>query len=69
MEIKELVIHSTENGKYKIQLERSAVKGVDGFKVEANADNIEECKIDAQKLYDYACTITKPEPKLVEESK
>jgi len=31
--------HITINGKYKVQFERSAVKGVIGFKVEANGDD------------------------------
>jgi len=37
--------------KYRVQFERSAVKGVDGFKVEANGDELEQIKKDAYDLY------------------
>ena len=60
------VIHQTINGKYRLQLERSAVKGVDGFKCEVNSDSLEECKSEAQKLYDYAIGLTKPDSKIGE---
>ncbi len=56
------VIHQTVNGKYRIQLERSAVKGVDGFKVEANGDDIALVKADADLLYAYATQKTAPLP-------
>mgnify|MGYP001278358225 CR=1 FL=1 len=46
--------HYQVNGKYKIQFERSAVKGVDGFKVEANGDNIESVQNDAEILKGFA---------------
>ncbi len=47
------------NGKYRIVIERAAsTKGVDGFKVEANGDDIELVKIDAQILYHVAQGIT-----------
>ena len=49
------------NGKYRVVFERSAVKGVDGFKVEANGDDIETVRKDANDLYKYAQTITKME--------
>ena len=48
------------NGKYRIVFERSAVKGVDGFKVEANSDDIEAVKKDANDLYNYAQKATFP---------
>ena len=47
------VIHQTINGKYRVVFERSAVKGIDGFKVEANGDEIEQVEKDAQILYNY----------------
>ncbi len=54
MDIKELVVHTTENGKYKVQFEQAATKGVLGFKVEANSDDIEKCKSDSTELLAYA---------------
>lgn len=54
------VKHYQVNGKYRLQLERSAVKGVDGFKVEVNSDSIEDAEKEIQKLYDYAIGLTKP---------
>ena len=54
----EEVKHIQVNGKYRVQFERSAVKGVDGFKVEANGDNMDEVVEDAKKLYSYATTAT-----------
>ena len=42
------------NGKYQVVFERSAVKGIDGFKVEANGDDIEAVGKDANDLYCYA---------------
>jgi hypothetical protein len=48
------VNHYQVNGKYKIQFERSAVKGVNGFKVEANGDNIESVQNDAEILKQFA---------------
>ncbi len=58
------VEHYQVNGKYKLQLERSAVKGIDGFKVEVNGDAIEPVKAEAQKLYDYAVSLTKVDAKI-----
>ena len=46
------------NGKYRIVFERSAVKGTDGFKVEANGDDIEAVRKDANDLYNYALKTT-----------
>ena len=42
------------NSKYRVVFERSAVKGIDGFKVEANGDDIEAVRKDADDLYSYA---------------
>jgi hypothetical protein len=47
------VKHYQVNGKYKVQYERSAVKGQDGFRVEANSDNLAEAETDAAILYNY----------------
>jgi hypothetical protein len=48
----ELVNYQTINGKYRIVIERAAsTKGVDGFKVEANGDSIQEVEADANHLY------------------
>ncbi len=60
----EEVKHYQVNGKYKLQLERSAVKGVDGFKCEVNGDSLEEVQAEAQKLYDYAIGLTKVDAKI-----
>jgi len=53
MDIQE-VRHICENQRYRIVIERAAVKGIDGFKVEANGDEIIFCEQDAHKLYDFA---------------
>ena len=52
------VIHL--NSKFKIQFERSAVKGQDGFKIEANGDSLEQVQIDAERLMLFACVKTSP---------
>ena len=52
------VKHYQVNGKYRIQFERSAVKGQDGFKVEVNSDSLEEAIFEANDLYLRAQTIT-----------
>jgi hypothetical protein len=54
MEIKEVIVHSIENSKYKVQFEQAATKGIIGFKVEANDDDIEKCKDQASSLLQYA---------------
>ena len=54
------VTHQTINGKYRVVFERSAVKGIDGFKVEANGDNIESVTKDATALYIYAHKSSNP---------
>ncbi len=59
--MEETVLHQTINGKYRIVIERAAsTKGVDGFKVEANGDDIEQVKKDVADLYDYAIGKTDP---------
>jgi len=50
MEIKEVVVHSIESSKYKVQFEQSATKGVLGFKCEANGDDMEKVEADATRL-------------------
>lgn len=60
----EEVKHYQVNGKYKCQIERAAVKGVDGFKVEVNGDDMESLKDEAQKLYDYAIGLTHVDAKI-----
>ncbi len=54
MEIKEMVIHTTENSKYQIQFEQAATKGVLGFKVAANNDDLEKAQLEADILLRYA---------------
>jgi len=54
----EQVEHRTINGKYRVVIERSAVKGIDGFKVEVNSDDIECVKMEADLLYKWACLET-----------
>ncbi len=59
----EQVQHVTVNGKYQGQIERAAVKGVDGFKVGCNTDDLEEWKKALQEMYDYAIGLTRPDAK------
>ena len=56
----EEVKHYQINGRYKVQFERSAVKGQDGFKVEANGDDLTGTSDEAHRLYEYALLLTKP---------
>ncbi len=66
MEISE-VKHYQINGRYRMVIERAAsTKGVDGFKVEANGDDIESVRKDAQDLYLSAQGITSPTGKISE---
>ncbi len=53
MEIKEIVIHTLQDSKYKIQFEQAATKGVLGFKCEVNDDDFEQCQIRATGLLKY----------------
>ena len=59
----EEVKHYQVNGKYRMQFERSAVKGQDGFKVEANGDDMASVESEALLLYLKAkeLTITTPQ--------
>ncbi len=56
----EEVKHYQVNGKYRMVYERSAVKGQDGFKVEANDDDIETVMCESFRLYEDAKTKTVP---------
>ena len=48
------------NGRFKVVFERAAsTKGIDGFKVEANADTLEEVTREAECLYAAAIRVTK----------
>lgn len=57
----EEVRHIQVNGKYRVCFERSGVKGIDGFKVEANDDDIDIVLAKAEYLYIQAKHITIPE--------
>ncbi len=52
------VIHL--NTRYEIQIERSATKGVDGFKVTAKGDTAEDVERDIAVLLEEALARTKP---------
>jgi hypothetical protein len=57
------VKHITVNGKYRICIEKAAgVKTGDGFKVEANSDNIDECQNDAMAMYNAMKAFTSMQP-------
>ena len=56
-----VVTHVTQNGKYRIKIEKAAgVKTGDGFTVEVNGDNMQFIEGDAKTLYGYAKDLTKP---------
>lgn len=56
---RQTVTHITENGRYRIMIERAAsTKGIDGFKVEANGDSMEDVAADANALYETAKRLT-----------
>ena len=59
------VTHITQNGRFQLEIERAAVKGVDGFKVRANSDSWQQVVNEAQALYEAAeaMTFKAPEPK------
>ena len=51
----QVVKHYTENGKYRIKIEKAAgVKTGDGFTVEANGDTLTVVREDVYYLYDTA---------------
>ena len=54
----ETINHYQVGQKYRMVIERSAVKGVDGFKVEANGDELSQVELDAKTLYASAKIIT-----------
>ena len=57
----ETVNHIQVGVKYRIVIERAAsTKGIDGFKVEANGDDIQQVEVDIDRLYTDAQLITKP---------
>lgn len=57
----ETVNHVNVNQRYRIVIERAAsTKGVDGFKVEANGDDMIQVEADIEKLYAHAQAITFP---------
>ena len=68
MEIQE-IRHTTINGRYEFVIERAAVKNQDGFKVSVHSDSLQTAKKEAQKLYDYAINLTRPDAKIGEEVK
>ena len=53
--------------KYHVQYKREAVKGQDGFKVDAYGDDVSETQQLAGNMYDRAVVIVTPAP--VEEKK
>ena len=55
------VKHINEGQKYRIVIERSAVKNTDGFKVEANGDDLEAVEKDIKGMYAFAKNETAPE--------
>ncbi len=62
----EEVRHITVNGKYRVVFEKAAsANRIDGFKVEANGDDLQATQIDANRLYDDAMRkveANKPQP-------
>ena len=55
----ETIEHRNIGQKYRIVIERAAsTKGVDGFKVEANGDDIQQVEVDIDRLYTNAQVIT-----------
>jgi hypothetical protein len=64
----QIVTYITQNGKYRIMIERAAnTKGIDGFKVEANGDIMGEVEADVSRLYAYAMAITFPAASKIED--
>ena len=58
----QIVTHNTINGKYRVVFERAGTKGIDGFKVEVNGDDMAEVQTDGEKLYSYAIETTLSKP-------
>ena len=66
----EIVTHINQGQKYRIVIERAAsTKGIDGFKVEANGDDISQVGLDIEKLYTYAQQLTSPKTIQIEGGK
>ena len=55
-----IITHITQNSRYRIVIERAAssTKQIDGFKVEANGDTMQDVMNDAQQLYEAAEAMT-----------
>ena len=54
----QVVTHITQNGRFRIVIEKAAgIKTGDGFKVEANGDELTVLKQDVSYLYDLAKTM------------
>jgi len=66
----EEIKHYQVNGKYRIVIEKAAgVKTGDGFKVEANGDDMLTVETDAAFLYDKARNLVYPTTVTLEEKK
>ncbi len=48
------VTHTYLNSRYRVVFERGATKGIIGYKVEANGDDINQTFMDAKKLMEAA---------------
>ena len=44
------VTHITQNGRYQIEIERAATKGILGYKIKANGDDLLQTIKDAEQL-------------------
>ncbi len=54
-----VVTHINLNQRYRVVIERAAsTKGIDGFKVEANGDEIDKVLADAEGLYKQVAHVT-----------
>jgi len=54
----ETINHYQVGQKYRMVIERAAVKGIDGFKVEANGDELSLVETDIKTLYADAHKLT-----------
>ena len=64
------VRHITENGKYRVVFEKAAsANKIDGFKVEANGDDITNTFADAKTLYEVALKMVDDHKPIVTEVK
>lgn len=69
MEIREVVIHSIDGAKHKIQFEQAATKFILGFKVETNGDELDKVKEQANNLLQYALQKSKLYKDLIPDGK